>query len=327
MKIPEQWLREERTAGQVGLSKTGFDERRNTDELEAKVDEFLTRGVEQVFPTADALRARLLSGDQLTAYIGIDPTAPELHIGHMSQLFKLRRLQDLGHHVVLLIGDFTGQIGDPTDKSAARVRLTHEQVLENAASYKEQASKILRFDDPDNPVELRFNSEWLGKMSFADVVELASEVTVQQLLQREMFQKRMAEGKPLHVHELLYPLMQGYDSVALGVDIEIGGSDQIFNMLVGRDLVGAHLGKEKFVVAGNLLVDPSGKKIGKTEGNMITMIDPPVAVFEKVMRWGDEIVPHALELCTTVPMEKVREIERQMHDGTLDGLSAKKFFS
>jgi tyrosyl-tRNA synthetase len=283
----------------------------------------------QIFPSPDALDADLRSGRQLSAYLGIDPTAPDLHVGHVSQLRKLRRLQRLGHQVFLLIGDFTGMIGDPTDKSAARVKLTRDEVMTNAAGYKQQASKILRFEGP-NAARLVHNSKWLGKLGAAGLLELASEVTVAQMLERDMFRRRLAEGKPLGVHELLYPALQGYDSVAIvpgGIDIEIGGSDQIFNMLVGSDMVRRHHGKTKHVIGGALLVDPSGRKIGKTEGNMVTMNDPPAAMFHKIMLWGDNITPHALELCTDMPMEDIAQIQRDLDSGALSGPEGKKILA
>lgn len=296
-------------------------------ERDRRIKEFLKRGVDSVYPSEDSLRLALESGNRLTAYMGIDPTSTELHLGHVSQLYKLKRLQEMGHHVILLIGDFTAMIGDPTDKSAARVKLTHDQVLKNANTYKEQAAKILDFDHPTNPIELRYNSEWLGQMSFGDVVELASEITVQQMSERDMFQKRFKGNQPVYLHEFLYPLMQGWDSVALDVDIEIGGSDQIFNMLVGRDLIKKHKGKEKFVVGGSLLVDPSGKKIGKTEGNMVTVLDKPEQMYHKIMMWGDQIVPHALELCSELPMEEIEKIKAELRQGTTNPIESKKFLA
>jgi len=294
---------------------------------EIEIQEFITRGVQQILPTSEGLATELRSGKVLKAYMGIDPTARELHIGHVSQLRKMRRLQDLGHDVILLIGDFTGRIGDPTDKSATRVKLTAEQVGENAATYRQQAAKILDFDDPVNPVRLHFNSEWLDPMGFADVLELASEMTVQRMLERDMFERRIRDQKPVYIHEFLYPLMQGWDSVQLGVDIELGGSDQIFNMMVGRDLVKRFLGKEKYVVAGTLLADPGGKKIGKTEGNMVAVLDTPEVMYHKIMLWGDQIVPHALELCTTVPMDQVRQIDEALKKGEEDPIKAKMFLA
>ncbi|MBI2196344.1 tyrosine--tRNA ligase [Candidatus Daviesbacteria bacterium] len=294
---------------------------------EAQIQEFLTRGVQQVLPSQESLVTQLRSGRILKAYMGIDPTAPELHIGHVSQLHKLERLRRMGHDVTLLIGDFTGMIGDPTDKSAARVKLSPEQVAYNAATYKDQASKILNFDDPINPIRLKFNSEWLGEMNFEDVLELASEMTVQRMLERDMFERRIQKGEPVRIHEFLYPLMQGWDSVKLDVDIEVGGNDQIFNMMVGRDLVEKYLGKEKYVVAGKLLTDPSGRKIGKTEGNMVAVLDTPESMYHKVMMWGDQIVPHALELCTTVPMDQIRELEEALQRGDENPVKAKMFLA
>jgi tyrosyl-tRNA synthetase len=304
------------------MASNDFEQKPIIDE--DAITELITRGVEEVYPSGDELAEALRSGRRLRAYMGIDPTAPDMHVGHESQLLKLRRLQDLGHHVILLIGDFTAMIGDPTDKSSARVKLTREEVLANAEGYLQQASKILDFDpDSPNPAELAYNSTWLGAMGFGDVLELASEVTVQQMLERLTFRKRIDDGKPVGLHEFLYPIMQGWDSVCLDVDIELGGSDQIFNMLVGSTFVRRHNNKQKFVIAGKLLVDPSGKKIGKTEGNMITLNDTPLDTFHKIMMWGDEITPHALELCSQMPMDQVRDIERRLKSGELSGIEGK----
>ncbi|MBI5793960.1 tyrosine--tRNA ligase [Candidatus Uhrbacteria bacterium] len=276
-----------------------------------KIEELLTRGVEKVYPSPEFLQARLKEGKQLSLYLGIDPTGPDLHIGHSIQLRKLRQFQDLGHKVILLIGDFTGMIGDPTDKSAARVRLTREQVLKNAEHYKEQASKILDFGGK-NPVELKYNSEWLSKLDFSQVIEAAAHFTVQQMLERDMFEKRLKEGKPIHLHEFLYPLMQGYDCVAMNVDGEVGGNDQTFNMLAGRDLMKAMRGKEKFVITDKLLADPTGKKMGKSEGNMITLSDSSDEMFGKVMSWTDGMIVGGFELLTDVSMEEVVAISKSL---------------
>jgi len=293
----------------------------------ASIDELTTRAIVEIYPSPTALAKVLQSGKRLTVYLGIDPTSPDLHVGHISQLLKLRQLQKLNHRVILLIGDFTAMIGDPSDKSAARVQLTREEVLTNATGYKQQVSKILDFNDPVNPVELRFNSEWLSKMSFYDVLELASEVTVQQMLERDMFQQRLTNNKPIGLHEFLYPIMQGQDSLAMDVDIEIGGSDQIFNMLVGSTFIKRHKNKQKYVIAGQLLVDPSGRKIGKTEGNMITLNDTPLHMFHKIMLWDDGITPHALELCTDLPMFEVKLIKQKLESGELSGQDGKMFLA
>ena len=279
-----------------------------------QIEEFLTRGVEKVFPADKFLEARLKEGKQLTMYLGIDPTGPTLHLGHAIILRKLRAFQALGHKVILLIGDFTGMIGDPTDKSAARKRLTREEVLKNAAHYQEQASRFIRFDGA-NAAELKYNSAWLSKMTFEGVLELAAHFTVQQMMHRDMFRRREEEGKEISITEFLYPLMQGYDSVAMEVDGEIGGNDQTFNMLAGRDLIKAIKGKEKFVMAMKLLVDPTGKKMGKSEGNMITLMDSADDMFGKVMSWTDGMILPGFELLTDVEQKEMDAMDKAMRGG------------
>ena len=280
---------------------------------EAKIQEFLFRGIETVLPSRDFVADKLKSGKQLRVYLGIDPTAPTLHIGHAIPLKKLAQLQALGHKIILLIGDFTAQIGDPTDKMATRVALTPDEIASNLKVYKSQASKILNFEG-ENPAEFKMNSEWLGKMNFADVLSLSSKMTVQQMLERDMFQKRMTEGKPIYVHEFMYPLMQGYDSVVLGVDGEIGGNDQVFNMLVGRDLLKDH-NKDKFVMSVKLLTDSSGKKMGKSEGNMITLMDDADQMFGKIMSWTDGMIIGGFEMCTDVDRAEILDMEVSIQNG------------
>jgi len=280
-----------------------------------KIQELLERGVENVYPKKAFLEARLKEGRQLTLYTGYDPTAPTLHIGHAITMMKLRQFQDLGHKVIMLIGDYTGMIGDPTDKTSARTKLTHEQVLDNCKNYQKQASTILNFEG-ENPVEVKFNGAWHGKMTFADVLELTSHFTVQRMMERDMFQKRKEENKPIFVHEFLYPVMQAYDSVAMSVDGEVGGNDQTFNMLAGRDLMKDLQDKEKFVLTTKLLVDSSGKKMGKSEGNMIALTDTAEDMFGKVMSWTDDMIMKGFELCTKMPMSEVAEIEKEMRAGT-----------
>lgn len=255
----------------------------------AAIDWFLEHAVERVLPDAKTLREKLLKGERIRVYFGIDPTGPAIHLGHTVPVRKMAELQALGHEVILLIGDFTAMIGDPTDKSAARKRLTREEVLANLKGYKDQLSTFLKFDG-ENAVQIRFNSEWLGAMSFGDVVELAAHFTVQQMSERDMFAKRLAENKPVYLHEFMYPLMQGQDSVALDVDLEVGGNDQTFNMLAGRTLLREVKGKEKFVMTCKLLADPTGKKMGKSEGNMISLLDTPEDAYGKLMSWPDVMV-------------------------------------
>lgn len=279
-----------------------------------QIEWFLTHGVETVLPSRDALRERLMSGTRLRIYHGIDPTGPTLHLGHTIPLRKVAELQALGHEIILLIGDFTAMIGDPTDKTAARKKQTREEVLANCKRYKEQASKFLSFDGP-NAAAFRFNSEWLAKMSFEDVVELASHFTVQQMLERDMFEKRLEEKKPIYLHEFFYPLMQGQDSVVLDVDLEIGGNDQLFNMLAGRTLLREVKNKEKFVLTMTLLEDPTGKKMGKSEGNMIAMTDAPEDMYGKVMSWSDAMIVPGFELCTNKTNEELDEVRRALKKG------------
>lgn len=278
----------------------------NTDTQ--KIEELLSRGVENIYPKKEFLEARLKSGKQLILYTGYDPTAPTLHIGHGITMLKLCQFQELGHKVIMLIGDFTGMIGDPTDKTSARQKLTRKQVLENCKNYQKQAASILDFKG-SNKVEVKYNSKWLAKMNMEKMLDLSSNITVDQLLQRDMFEKRRAEGKPIFLHEFLYPLMQGYDSVAMDVDGEIGGNDQTFNMLVGRDLQKIYNNKEKFVLTTKLLVDSSGKKMGKTEGNMVAFSDSPEDMFGKVMSWSDDMMKNGFELCTTLPMAEIKQLE------------------
>lgn len=269
-----------------------------------ETEELLSRGVEKIYPSREFLEKRLAGGEKLRVYWGIDPTGPTLHIGHLVPLLKLRDFQNSGHSIILLIGDFTGMIGDPTDKLAVRKKLSKEEVLANASLYKEQASKIISFSG-DNPAELKYNSEWLGPMSFSEVIELCSKMSHAQAIKRDMFQKRIAEGKDLFLHELLYPLMQGYDSVAMGVDGEVGGNDQTFNMLAGRDLAKKISGKEKFVITTKLLEDVTGAKMGKTTGNMTAFSDSLSDCFGKIMSWPDEMIAKGFELCTRVPIKDI----------------------
>ena len=282
----------------------------NTDS--ASIERVLSRGVEVVYPSVGKFTEKLQSGTQMTFYLGLDPTGPTLHIGHMIQVRKLAQFQQLGHRVILLIGDFTAQIGDPTGKDKARVPLTHEQVLENAKLYKKQAAKFLKFSNVENPAQLKYNAKWLGKLKFDQIIQIASHFTVQQLLERDMFERRMKDGKPIGLHEFLYPLMQGYDSVAIDVDVEVCGNDQVFNTLVGRDLVKHLLGREKFVVANKLLVDETGMKMGKSEGNMIAMTDSANDMYGKIMAIPDSLIPIHFELLTDIPVSQVKKWETEL---------------
>lgn len=279
-----------------------------------QIEELLDRGVENIYPSREFLEKELLSGRKLTLYTGYDPTGPSLHIGHGITMAKLRQFQDLGHKIIMLIGDFTALIGDPTDKTSARQKLTREEVLENCKEYQKQASAILNFTG-SNPVEVKYNSEWLSKMTFEDVIDVSSHFTVQRMLERDMFQRRMEEEKPIYLHEFLYPMMQGCDSVAMDVDGEVGGNDQTFNMLAGRNLMKDMKNKEKFVLTTKLLVDGSGKKMGKSEGNAVSLSDSPEDIFGKVMRWTDEMIERGFELCTRVDMDEMKRMLLAIYHG------------
>lgn len=275
------------------------------------VEELLTRGVEKIYPSYENLEKKLLSGERIRLYCGYDPTSPSLHIGNAISINKLAQFQALGHEVIFLIGDFTGLIGDPTDKKAARQKLTREEVLTNALNYKDQASAYLKFTG-DNPAKILYNSEWNDKLTFRDLIELSSNFTVQQMIQRDMFQERLKDEKPIYLHEFLYPLTQAYDSVAMDVDLEIGGNDQMFNMMCGRDLLRVLKNKEKSVLTMKLLADESGKKMGKTEGNVVSLNETANDMYGKVMSWPDGIMVSAFELCTNVPMDELKKIEKEL---------------
>ncbi|ALM09826.1 MAG TPA: tyrosine--tRNA ligase [Candidatus Peribacter riflensis] len=269
----------------------------------AASSDLLTRAVETVVPR-DLAEKKLKSGKPIRIYLGIDPTGAKLHIGHSVPLRKLKAFQEAGHEVIFLIGSFTATIGDPSGRDQLREPLTLAQVEENFQTYKKQAAKILDF----SKVKIVYNHEWLGKLKFDEIVALASHVTVQQMLDREMFARRIAEGKPIGVHEFLYPLMQGYDSVMLDVDCELGGNDQLFNMLCGRTLQAAYGKREKFVLTTRLIEGTDGRKMSKTYNNCVYLEDEPADMFGKIMSVKDALMETYFECCTGVPMEEVQKI-------------------
>jgi len=281
---------------------------------EKLVDELLSRGIEGIYPSRKEFKELLMSGKRIRLYCGFDPSASSLHIGNAIQINKLAQFQALGHEVIFLIGDFTGMIGDPTDKRAARKKLTREEVLANSGSYQKQAAAYLDFSG-DNPAQVMYNSQWSDPLTFKDLIEISSNFTVQQMIQRDMFQERLKDGKPIYLHEFLYPLAQGYDCVAMDVDLEIGGNDQMFNMLCGRDLMKAMKGKEKYVMTLKLLADDKGQKMGKTEGNAVFLDQTPENVYGAVMSWPDGVIEVGFELCTRVSTEEVKKIGGELKDG------------
>lgn len=272
--------------------------------------ELLTRAVETVVPR-DLAEQKLTSGKPIRIYLGIDPTGAKLHVGHSVPLRKLRAFQEAGHEVIFLIGSFTAMIGDPSGRDKMREPLTMEKVEENFKTYKQQASKILDFDK----IKVVYNHEWLGKLNFNDIVKIASNFTVQQMLDREMFKRRMEEEHPIALHEFLYPLMQGFDSVMLDVDCELGGNDQLFNILCGRTLQQAYNKREKFVLTTRLIEGTDGRKMSKTYDNCIYLEDEPTDMYGKVMRVQDSLILTYMECCTDIPMGEIDSAKKAMEKG------------
>jgi tyrosyl-tRNA synthetase len=279
--------------------------------------EMVVASAAEVIP-AEELKARLERSAQehrpLRVKLGIDPSTPDLHLGHTVVLGALRRFQDLGHTAVLIVGDFTGRIGDPSGQSETRPMLTPEQIEANARTYFEQAGKVLAMDR----AEVRMNSEWLDPLTFADVARLASSLTVARLLERDDFSERLRSGRPISLVEFLYPLMQGYDSVAVRSDVEIGGTDQTFNLLVGRDIQRSHGLEPQVAYTVPLLPGTDGtRKMSKSFDNQVGLDDPPEEQFGKTMSIPDELIVTWFRLCTGVPVEDVAQVERGLADGSL----------
>ncbi|MEI0489578.1 tyrosine--tRNA ligase [Brachyspira pulli] len=286
--------------------------------------ELITRGISEVIGLEE-IKEKLKSGKQLTVKAGFDPTAPDIHLGHTVLLRKMRHFQLLGHKVVFLIGDFTGRIGDPSGKTKTRPRLTLEDVLKNAETYKQQVFKIL---DPEKTI-VEFNSKWLEKMSFADVLGLTSRYTVAQMIERYDFAKRYKNGQPISMMEFLYPLAQGYDSVALECDVELGGNDQKFNLLVGRTLMKEYGLSPQAVVTVPLLEGLDGvEKMSKSLGNYIGIYDSPKDMYGKAMSIPDNLIAKYMELLTDISIEDIKNYVKAMENGenprNIKGILAKE---
>ena len=274
---------------------------------------YIKKGAAEIIPEAE-LRAKLeksrATGKPLRVKLGMDPTAPDLHLGHTVVLRKLKHFQDLGHTVIFLIGDFTGMIGDPTGRSVTRPPLSREQIEQNAETYKAQVFRIL---SPEK-TEIRFNSEWFDKVKSADWVRLAAKVTVSQMLEREDFHQRFQQEKPIALHELLYPLAQGYDSVALESDVELGGTDQKFNLLVGRELQRGYGQEPQVVVMTPILEGLDGvQKMSKSLGNAIGIHEPPLEMYGKIMSVSDQLMWRYYELLTDVQMNQIEKMKQEAH--------------
>jgi len=285
---------------------------------------YLRKGAAEIIRESDLrerLEKSLQTGEPMRVKAGFDPTAPDLHLGHTVLIRKLKHFQDMGHTVIFLIGDFTGLIGDPTGRSTTRPPLSREQIDQNAETYKAQVFKIL---DPGR-TEVRFNSEWLGKLGYEGFVRLAAKFTVSQMLEREDFHKRFMEEKPIAMHELLYPITQGYDSVALEADVELGGTDQKFNLLMGRELQ-RHYGQlPQIVLTTPLLEGTDGvQKMSKSYGNYIGITEPPREIFGKVMSISDELMWRYYELVTDVSMTDIERMKGQIAVGQAHPMKLKE---
>jgi tyrosyl-tRNA synthetase len=293
----------------------------------ASVDEqlaYIKKGAAEIIRESE-LRAKLVksqaTGKSLRVKLGMDPTAPDLHLGHTVVLRKLKHFQDLGHTIIFLIGDFTGMIGDPTGRSATRPPLTREQIEENAETYKAQVFKIL---DPVKTV-IDFNSRWFSKFSAEDFIRLTAKSTVSQMLEREDFHKRFQEEKPIAMHELIYPLAQGYDSVALEADVELGGTDQKFNLLVGRELQRAYGQESQIVLTTPILEGLDGvNKMSKSLGNAIGIHEPPLEMYGKIMSISDEMMWRYYELLTDVSLADISKMKQDATTGAAHPMTLKK---
>lgn len=276
-----------------------------------KIDEILSRGVANVIPSREELKKVLLSGKRLNIYLGIDPTATQIHLGHAVPLRKLQAFVALGHNVTFLIGDFTALIGDTSDKDRERPILTKEQIQENFKTYKAQAEKIVDF----SKVRIRYNSEWLSRLGYEDVIQIFRHFSLNDFLGRELIKKRLESGGHVRFDEMAYPAMQGYDSYFMDTDVQIGGTDQTFNMQAGRTLQKDRRGKETFVLSTAFLEGTDGRKMSKSWGNAIWLDDQPNEMFGKVMSLKDELIISYFTLATSIPLEKAKEVETRLSSG------------
>ncbi|MFW6410048.1 MAG: tyrosine--tRNA ligase [Halanaerobiales bacterium] len=284
----------------------------------------LTRGVSDLISREelkDKLKKAEKEGRPLRIKLGLDPTAPDIHLGHTVVLRKLRQFQELGHEVYLIIGDFTGRIGDPSGKSETRKQLSEKEIKKNARTYEKQFSKIL---DPEK-TNLVFNSEWLSKLGMADVLELSSKYTVARMLERDDFKKRYENNQPISLHEFFYPLMQGYDSVAIEADVELGGTDQRFNLLVGRKLQAEYGQPAQVIIMMPLLEGLDGvNKMSKSLGNYIGIYDQPSDMYGKVMSVPDKLIVRYFELLTDVPQKKLKDMKKKLENENINPMDLKK---
>ncbi|MFZ1721603.1 MAG: tyrosine--tRNA ligase [Microgenomates group bacterium] len=270
----------------------------------------LTRGVAEVLPDMNTLAKRMEEGP-IRLFLGIDPTGSTLTLGHSVVLRKIQQFADLGHEVILLIGNGTVRIGDPTGRDSTRPELTDAQIQENFASWKEQASLILNFEK----IEIRKNGDWLDALTYVDMVKLLSKTTVQQLIERDMFQDRIKQGLPIYGHEIMYPLLQGYDSVVMDVDLEVGGTDQTFNMMMGRSLQKQYNNREKWVLSTPIINGTDGRKMSKSYGNFIALQENPRDMYGKLMSISDDMIIEYCTVLTDMPTQEIKNFEERLQSG------------
>jgi tyrosyl-tRNA synthetase len=277
-----------------------------------KIDEILDRGtIVEILPTKDQFRQTLMSGKKLRFYIGFDATAPTLHLSHAKNLMLLEKFRKLGHEVIVLFGDFTARIGDPTGESTTRKQLTREDVMTNVEKWKTLIKPLMDFNDSHNPPLIRYNHDWLSKIDLEGFLKLGTNFTVQQMLERDMFQKRISDEKPIYLHEFMYPLMQGFDSVAMDVDVEICGTDQTFNALTGRILQKRLNNKEKFVVAVTLMENPkTGELMSKSKGTGVFLDTTPSDMYGQIMSQPDEMIDILFVNNTLLSKQEIEEIKK-----------------
>jgi tyrosyl-tRNA synthetase len=282
----------------------------NTDKQ--KIQEILERGtIVEILPKKEDFTKKLLSGEKLRFYIGIDATAPTLHLSHAKNFMLLEKFRNLGHEVIILFGDFTARIGDPSGKSKTRKQLSRKEVLANVKIWKKLIKPLMGFSDKKNPPKIKYNNDWLAKLNMEDLINLASNFTVQQTLERDMFQKRLAENKPIGLHEFLYPMMQGYDSVAMDVDVEVCGTDQIFNALAGRTLQRKLNNKEKFVVAVTLMENPkTGELMSKSNGTGVFLDTNANNMYGQIMSQPDEMIEILFTHNTYLSLVEIKQIKQ-----------------
>ncbi len=277
---------------------------------EKRIDDILNRGtIAEILPDEKEFRRKLLSGERMRFYIGFDATAPNLHLSHAKNFILMEKFRKLGHEIIILFGDFTARIGDPSDKKSARKQLTASDVARNIKEWKNLVKPLMDFNDKENPPIVKYNSEWLSALTMEEVVNLAGLFTVQQMLERDMFQKRIKEKTPIYLHEFLYPLMQGYDSVAMEVDVEVCGTDQTFNALAGRTLLRKLKEKEKFVVAVTLMENPKTKEVmSKSRGTGVFLDVSSEDMYGQIMAQPDEMIRLLFVNCTLLELEEIEKI-------------------